>query len=246
MNSRCISKYGQMKLNCLVVDDEPLARKGLMEYVAEVEFLQLAGACADTDAANRLLQEGNIHLVLLDIQMPQRTGIEWLKSLANPPLVIFTTAHAEYALEGYELDVVDFLLKPIPFDRFRKAVERAREFSEIRMKAGGQDEFIFVKTKGRLEKIQIGDIRFVEGLQNYVIIHLQNQKHIVYQTLTGMEKLLPAAQFMRVHKSYIVSLPHVQRIENHELHFANSIVPVSRSLREEVMTRVTGGKILKR
>lgn len=237
-----------MKLNCLIVDDEPLARKGMAEYVREVEFLQLAGECSSAAQAASALLKGGVDLMLLDVQMPRMSGIEFLKSVANPPMVIITTAFSEYALEGYELDVIDYLVKPIPFERFLKAAQKAADFHTLKAKASGRQEkdFFFVKSGGKFERVQFHDILFIESMQNYVIIHLQNQKLIVYMTLSGMEEQLPSEQFLKVHKSYIVSLAHVNAIDNSEIIIRQSKIPVSRTLRDDVLKRIMGNNVISR
>jgi DNA-binding LytR/AlgR family response regulator len=237
-----------MKLRTLVIDDEPLARKGMIEYVNEVSFLALAGDCASAAEASRHLVEGNVDLLLLDIQMPRLTGIEFLKTLPHAPMTIFTTAYRDYAIEGYALDVIDYLVKPIPFDRFLKAVQKAYDFHQLKRHdatARSQDYF-FVKTNGRYERIFFSDILFIESMQNYVIIHLSSQKHIVYITLAGIQEQLPADRFLKVHKSFIVALTKVSSIDNNELVLNQHRVPVSRTLRDDVVKKIMGDNLLER
>lgn len=235
-----------MKLKCLIVDDEPIARQGMEDYVRGVDFLDLAGVASDTREASALLARTPVDLMLLDIQMPHQTGLEFLRAQSNPPLVILTTAYSEYALEGFELDVVDYLVKPIPFDRFVRAVTKARDYAEYRRRSQPGKNELFVKSAGRLERVEIGEILFVESMQNYVIIHRPSGKLIVYMTLAGMMEQLPAERFMRVHKSFAVSLPHVSSIEGHTLMIGAHQIPVSRTLREEAVQRIVGGKQVKR
>ncbi len=236
-----------MKLRCLIVDDEPLARKGMEEYVLAVPFLELLGTATRTYEAAEKMKGGNVDLLLLDIQMPNQTGIEFLRSISEPPLVILTTAFNAYALEGYELDVVDYLVKPIPFERFLKAATKARDYYQYRRNPdhSGEDH-LFVKSSGKLERVRLGEIEFVEAMQNYIIIHRPAGKLIVYMTLSGFERQLPGERFMRVHKSFIASLAHVNTIEGHTLHIGPHRIPVSRSLREEVTRRIVGNDQLRR
>lgn len=235
-----------MKLRCLIVDDEPLARKGMVEYVSQVPFLELGGTASRTSEASEKLNEG-IDLMLLDIQMPKQTGLEFLRSLSQPPLVILTTAFDEFALQGFELDVVDYLVKPIPFDRFSKAVTKARDYFLYRRDPKpASDDHLFVKSSGRLERVRLGEILFVEAMQNYVIIHRASGKLIVYMTMSGLERQLPTDRFMRVHKSYLVSLPNVSSIEGHTLFVGPHKIPVSRSLREAVTRKIVGKDQLRR
>ena len=235
-----------MKLNTLVIDDEPLARKGMTEYVNEVSFLVLAGECASAAQAASRLAQGNVDLLLLDIQMPRLTGIDFLKSLHNPPLAIFTTAYTDYAMEGYALDVIDYLVKPIPFDRFLKAVQKAYDFQQLRQKSDKRGEYFFAKSNGKYERILFDDVLFVESMQNYVIIHLPSQKHIVYMTLAAVQEQLPPSKFIKVHKSFIVAAEKVKTIDNNELVIQQHRVPVSRNLRDEVVKRIMGDNLLQR
>lgn len=236
-----------MKLNCLIIDDEPLARKGISEYVKEVEFLNSAGECGSAAEAAGLLAKHPVDLLLLDIQMPRLSGIDFLKTLSHPPMAIFTTAYSEYALEGYSLDVIDYLVKPIPFDRFLKAVQKAHDFHLMRQKETvSSPEYFFVKSNGKFERVAFGDILYIESMQNYVIIHLSGQKLIVYMTLAGLEAQLPPKRFMKVHKSFIVSIEQVNAIENNEIVIKNSRIPISRSLKDEVMKRILGDNLLSR
>lgn len=239
-----------MKLNCLIVDDEPLARKGLAEYVKEIDFLHLEGECGSAAQASTALTKGGIDLLLLDVQMPRLSGIDFLKTLHNPPMVIITTAFSDYALEGYALDVIDYLVKPIPFDRFLKAVTKAFDFHSIRVKAGSKEggipDFFFVKSNGKYERVIFDDILFAESMQNYVIIHLPGQKLIVYMTLAGLAEQLPANKFLKVHKSYLVSLAHINSVENNDILIRQTRIPISRSLRDEVMKKILGNNLLQR
>lgn len=239
-----------MKLNCLVVDDEPLARKGMVEYIRETDFLTLAGECSNAAEAEVSVNQGGIDLILLDVQMPGISGLDLLRKLKNPPMVIITTAFTEYALEGYDLDVMDYLVKPIPYDRFLKVVNKARDFysikNESKLSPNHSSEYLFVKCNGKFERVFFKDILFAEAMQNYVIIHLPGQKLVVYLTLSGLEAQLPKAQFMRVHKSYIAAFDKVNSIQDHELVIRQFRVTVSRLLMEEVKKRVMGDNLLQR
>jgi DNA-binding LytR/AlgR family response regulator len=220
----------------------------MVEYIRETDFLQLHAEASNAFEATAKLAEGDIDLILLDIQMPGMTGLELLRTLKNPPLVIITTAFSEFALEGFELDVMDYLVKPIPYPRFLKAVTKARDFKALK----GQDvtaseiNFMFVKSNGKFERVFFEDILLVEAMQNYVIVHVNNQKLVVYMTLGGMEAQLPSARFMRVHKSFIVPVGKVQAIQNHELTIAQFKVPVSRTLYEAVCNRILGDNLARR
>lgn len=237
-----------MKLNCLIVDDEPVARKGLEEYVREVEFLSLSGKCENAIKAASFLNQDNIDLLLLDIHMPKLSGIDFLKTLKNPPMVIFTTAYSDYALEGYALDIIDYLVKPIPFDRFLKAVQKARDFHTLKLKAEtpSTQDYFFIKCDHKFEKVNFKDVLYVEAMQNYCIIHVPDRKMITYITFSGLESQLPGDQFLKVHKSFLVSLGKIKSVDSNEIIIANSRIPISRSLKEEVMKRIMGDNLLKR
>lgn len=237
-----------MKLACVVVDDEPIARKGMEEYVREVDFLQLLGSCGSAAEAASFLSQQRVDLLLLDIQMPRLTGLEFLRTLKNPPMTILTTAFGEYALEGYALDVLDYLVKPVPFDRFLRAVQKGMDYYQLlnRPVDVPAKEYFFVKSNGKYERVAFSDILFVESMQNYVVIHLTTQKLIVYMTMSGMEAELPKQQFMRVHKSFIVAVDKVTAIDNHEILIQQKRIPFSRTLKEAVMKRVLGNDLLSR
>lgn len=238
-----------MKFNCLIVDDEPVARQGLAEYVNEIDFLHLVAQCEDPVKASACLKEHTIDLIFLDIHMPKVTGIAFLKILKNPPLIILTTAYPEYALESYSLDVVDYLMKPITFDRFLKASQKALDLLLLKKKAVNTQEnpdYFFVKSESKFEKVFYRDVLYIEALQNYAIIHTQDRKLITYLTMTSLENQLPKDQFIKVHKSFIVSIPSVKVIEGNELIIKQTHIPISRNLKEEVLNQIMGNKLFKR
>lgn len=237
-------------LRCLIIDDEPLARKGLREYVSEHDFLELAGEFDNPLKAMEILHNGNIDLLFLDIQMPKLSGLDLLRTLKNPPLTILTTAYSEYAVEGFELEVVDYLVKPIGSERFVKAVWKARDLFELKQsnKAGsttGQDHF-FIKSDNKLVRILFDDLLYAEALQNYVTLHTVSKKYITYLTFRSVEDYLPADRFIRVHKSFIVSASRIDSIEGNDIRIGEHYIPISRNLKEEVMDKLLKGKFLKR
>lgn len=190
----------------IVVEDEPLAREGLVSYIQEVDFLEVTKVCDNALDANKVLANERIDLMFLDIQMPKITGIDFLKSLKNPPMVILTTAYPNFALQGYELDVVDYLVKPFPFDRFLKASNKARDLYNLKNNTPGsetKDEYFFIKVDYRYEKIYFNDVLFVEGMENYVVIHTAAQKFVTMLRMKTMEETLPASDFIRIHKSFM-------------------------------------------
>ena len=239
-----------MKLNCLIIDDEPLARKGLREYVQEIDFLHCVASCENALKAASFLNQEKIDLIFLDIHMPKLSGIEFLKTLKNPPLTIITTAYSDYALEGYSLDVIDYLVKPINFDRFLKASQKALEFFELKARAehnaASPVDYFFVRCDRKFEKVFFRDLSYIEGLQNYAVIHVGNKKLITYITLTSLENQLPKDRFLKVHKSFIISVPHVKAIEKDEIIMENARIPISRSLHEQVVRQILGNNLFKR
>lgn len=238
------------RLNCLIVDDEPVARKGMEEYVHEVSFLNLVGKCESALKAQPFLSEGTIDLMFLDIQMPRLSGIDFLKTIKQPPMVIFTTAFSDYALEGYALDVIDYLMKPIAFDRFLKAAQKAMDFYEFRHPEPATpklEEYFFVKCDSKFERIVFSNVLYVEALQNYVVIHTTEKKYITYLTLTSVEDQLPGDQFIKTHKSFLISFSKIKSIEGTDIVLVNGAkIPVSRNLKDEVMNRILGNNLLKR
>jgi len=203
-------------IKVLIVDDEPLALEILETYVRQIPELQLVGTCTNALDANRKLQQEPVDLLLADIQMPQMTGIDWLKSLSNPPAVIFTTAYPEFAVQGFELNAVDYLLKPIAFDRFLKAVNKVVALHSTTEKHNDQEnrrqDFIFVKADKKLLKLQYDEILYIEGLKDYVIIYTDNSRIVTLQTMKSLEEKLPDQMFVRVHRSYIVNLEKIHSI----------------------------------
>lgn len=241
-----------MNINCIIIDDEPLARTGLKEYIADIDFLNLAGEFDNPLSATELIGTGEVQLIFLDIQMPKITGLDFFKSLRNPPAVIFTTAYPQYALDGFEVNALDYLVKPISFDRFLKATMKAKEFYEVRQKnktiggATDNSEYFFIKADNKLVKILFDDILFVEALQNYVTIHTTTKKFISYLTFKSVEDYLPASRFIKVHKSFIVAASRIDSIDGNEIRMGEHRIPISRSLKDEVTEKLLKGKFLKR
>jgi DNA-binding LytR/AlgR family response regulator len=239
-----------MIINCIIVDDEPLARKGLKEYIADVDFLNMAGEFDNPLKATDLISKGEAQLLFLDIEMPKITGLEFFKTLQNAPPVIFTTAYPQYALQGYEVNALDYLVKPVSFDRFFKAVLKAKEYYEIReknvMETTSSSDHFFIKADNKLVKIVYEDVLYAEALQNYVTIHTKERKYITYLTFKSVENYLPADKFIRVHKSYIISASKIDSIEGNDIRIGQHYIPISRNLKEEVMDRLLKGKFLKR
>lgn len=240
-----------MILQCIIIDDEPLARTGLKEYIQDVEFLQLAGEFDNPMKAIDTLMQQKIDLIFLDIQMPRMTGLEFLKTLTQPPLVIFTTAYPQYAVEGFELNAIDYLLKPFSFERFWKAVIKAKSLKEpaaqaIAPGAGTEPDYFFIKSDNKLVKIKYDEILFIEALQNYVAVHTTEKKYITYLTFRSIEEYLPASRFVRTHKSFIVAAGKVESIEGNDIRIGQHHIPISRTERETVLQQLLQNRLLKR
>lgn len=228
-------------LSCLIVDDEPLARNLLTEYVRKVPYLQLVDACSNPLAASEILRNKTVDILFLDIQMPEITGITLLKTLQKKPLVILTTAYSEYAIESYDLDVLDYLLKPITFERFLRAVEKAGHRLSVKPTsstsveapvAETKDSFVFVKDGTKLVKVRLDDILYVEGLKDYVTIHTRQQKIVTLQRLKNLEEQLPAHKFIRIHHSFIVALNAIDAVHKGEVQVGAVSLPISDSYKK--------------
>jgi len=228
-------------MNCIIVDDEELAREGLERYAERVDFLALLGSYDNALNATKAIKSKPVDLMFLDIQMPYLTGIEFLKNLSNPPLVIFQTAFPNYALESYQLDVIDYLVKPITFDRFHKAVSKAYEYHQFKQGTTistypySRKEFSFVKCGNSYEKVIFNEIMYVEAMQNYSIIQTIKGKLTTLTSLKRMEELLPKKSFVRVHKSYIIALDRVESIEGNQVKIGQRLITLSKEVRNGVM-----------
>lgn len=278
-----------MKLNCVVIDDEPLARECMEGYIREVDFLQLRGSGNNPLELNRIMAQHQVDLVLLDIHMPMMNGIEFLKIAPVRPMVIITSAYPQYALEGYQLDVLDYLVKPIVFSRFYKAAAKALDYARLvqtgnlsqaanhggnhaenqsgnhSTKQSGKDSetqaaaqpanqplqepadnFFFIKSDYRYEKIFFDEILFIEAVQNYVSIQTVNGKFMTLLSLKSIEEKLDPAKFLRVHKSFVIAADKIKAIGNNEIVIDTHHIPISRSYRDHVMARLVDGRLWKR
>ncbi|NML21559.1 response regulator transcription factor [Pseudoflavitalea sp. G-6-1-2] len=232
-------------IRCIITDDEPIARKGLQGYVEKTGFLTLTGICEDALQLNELLKQQSADLLFLDIEMPWLSGIDFLKNANNPPRVILTTAYDQYAIAGYELDVLDYLLKPISFERFLKAANKAYDFFQLQQSNKPAD-YLFVKADNRLEKIAYNEILFAEAMENYVGIYTEDRKLVVHSTLRALQESLPESRFIQPHKSYLVNMDAIRAIEGNVLHIAQYQVPVSKYLKEVVMEKILNNRLLKK
>lgn len=232
----------------MIVEDEPLARNLITEYVSKVPYLNLVKACSGALEAMEVLRTNPVDLLFLDVQMPELTGIAFLKSLQKKPLVILTTAYSEYAIEGYELDITDYLLKPITFERFLKAVDKVNQ-----RLSGGQTvadkpaetfpDFIFVKDGTKLVKIRWNDILYVEGLKDYVTIHTRTQKVISLQRLKALEEQMPADKFIRVHNSFIVALDAIDSVHKDKIQIGQAHIPIGDTYKKSFREYIEGRQI---
>jgi len=230
-------------LRCLITDDEPFARKGLQRYVEKIAFLELRGLCADVPELEEHLRREPVDLLFLDIEMPRRSGLDFLRG-ASPgprPQVILTTAYEQYALAGFELDVLDYLLKPISFDRFLRAANKAYDYFRLRDQPGARPGYFFVKAEGRLEKVVFADLLFVECLENYVTLYSSERTIVTHSTLKALLARLPAGTLLQTHKSYAVAPAHVAAIVGNLLQIGRYQVPISKLLRAQVLARLGGG-----
>jgi two-component system LytT family response regulator len=237
-------------IHCVIIDDEPLAREGIADYVREVDFLSLVGTCENPLELMKLLERETVDLIFLDIQMPKMNGIDFLKVVSKPPMVIITTAFPSFALEGFQLNVLDYLVKPITFDRFFKSVHKARDyFSLLRSSASSASssssgaDYFFIKCGNKYEKINFTDILYVEGMQNYVTIYTTRGKFITLLYLKNLEENLDPSSFIRVHKSFIVSIRKIDGISGNEISIGEFRIPISRNYKEIVLSRVVSSKL---
>lgn len=233
-----------MEIRAIIIDDEPLARNVIREYAKKLPSLNIAGECEDAICAHQFLQNNSVDLIFLDINMPKLTGIEFLKTLKNPPLVIFTTAYSEFAMEGFELNVTDYLKKPFSFERFCKAYFRAEELILLKQSATKAEQndklnsFIFIKSDKKTIKINISDIYYIEGLGDYIKLYLTDKKLVTNLSMKKIENLLPPDQFYRIHKSFIISLDKIDSIEGNLVKINNTKLPVGNSFRQDFMLHI--------
>ncbi len=244
-----------MNLSCLIVEDEPLARKLLTQYVEKTPGLELLAALASPLAALDFLKENEPEVLFLDVQMPEITGIDLLKILKKKPIVVLTTAYSEYAIEGYELDVTDYLLKPITFERFLKCVEKIHQVATAPTVAADglaaaatsseeKETFFFVKDGTKSVRIDFADVRFIEGLKDYVRIHTGDKKITTLQSLKKLTEMLPSDKFVRIHHSYIVAIPWIEEVHRDEVLIGDRMIPISQTYRQE-FKRLVDERLLK-
>lgn len=231
-------------IRCLIVDDEPPARDVIRRYIDQIPMLRLVAECSNAIEAFSLLQKENVDLMFLDIRMPQLNGNDFLKTLKNPPRVILTTAYSEYALEGYELDVVDYLMKPIPFDRFLKAVNKAfqlvpakNDFAPVEEKKN--ESFVYFRADRKMVKVMLQDILYIESMKDYIKVFTINGTIITKQSISSVEAMLPEKEFIRTHRSFIVSTSKIKSFTSELIEIDKIEIPIGKLFRNEVMRTIS-------
>ena len=232
-------------IKCIIVDDEPLAIEIMESYVQKVKQLQLKGSFRNAVSAFSFLQSNPVDLIFLDIQMPKLTGIDFLKTLKNPPKVIFTTAYRDYALDGFELEVVDYLLKPIPFDRFLKAVSRVMpqpaNTSAVSIAAETGEQPIFFRVDKKMVKVNVNDILYIESVKDYVKVKTQSKEITTQQKISYLEESLPKNLFLRIHRSFIVAINKIESYSATEIDIGNTQLPIGRNYKNDVLKVLSKG-----
>ena len=239
-----------MTLNCIIIDDEPIARKLLQEYIEETDFLVLVGTAENPLKATKLVNELEVDLIFLDVNMPKMNGFQFLRSAVNLPMVIMTTAYGQYALDGFEMAVVDYLVKPFSLERFLKAAQKAMDLKLLKHKQApapkNDPEDFYVKCDGKLERVVYDELIYVESMSNYVTLYTTNKKLIVYLTMKGIQEKLPADKFLQVHKSYLINTSKVTTIDGRMINLGDINISIGLSFYDEVMEKLLKGKYFKR
>jgi DNA-binding LytR/AlgR family response regulator len=240
-------------MTCIIVDDEPLARQGMELNIANVSTLELLGSFSNALAASDFLRKANVDLMFLDINMPELSGLDFLKSLRDAPMVVFTTAYPQYALESYELEAIDYLVKPIRIERFLKAVNKAENYLRLLQQEASnnqvekiEDDYVFIKADRKFFKIYFKDIQYIEGLKDYVVIYTNDNKIITSMNVKTIAAQLPPAIFARVSKSYIVNTLHISSFDNELIYINDHEIPLGQSFKDDFIRQHIEGKIVKR
>jgi DNA-binding LytR/AlgR family response regulator len=231
-----------MELKCIVIDDEPLAIEVLESYISRIDKLSLSGTFNNAIKAFEYLQQHQVDLIFLDIQMPRLTGLEFVKTLTHPPKIIFTTAYREYALDGFELEAVDYLLKPIAFDRFLKAISKIVPETNVRteptIKFSDDDPFVYFKVDKKMIKIRLTDILYIESLKDYVKVVTPEKEIITHQQISYLEHKLPENQFIRVHRSFIAAIDKVEAFTATDIEMGKHHIPIGRNYKSDVTAKL--------
>ncbi|MDY6868789.1 MAG: response regulator transcription factor [Chloroflexota bacterium] len=226
-----------MSTNCLIVDDEPLAQNILMRYLEQVKGFEVIGKCLDAVEAVNMLKTNRVDLIFLDIEMPKLDGLSFLKTLSSPPKVIITTAYREYALEGFELDVVDYLLKPISFDRFLKAINKISRRLDVENETHlpKEADYIYLRADNKMIQVPFSEIKYIQSLSNYVQIFREGKSIISYQKLSHLQKVLPSSKFLRVHRSYIIPVERITAYTSSYIEIEDQEIPLGGKYRDRVI-----------
>jgi len=230
-------------IKCIIVEDETLAQDVIKDHLKKIKEFELVGIYRNALEAMEALRTKEVDVMFLDIYLPGMTGLDMLRSLPDPPLVVLTTAYAEYALESYEFSVIDYLLKPISFERFSKAVNKIKEgrlFSHVGKEQGRQSQdHIFIKSNNKFFKVNFSEIMYIQGMKDYLKIHTAEYTLVTHQTMNEMEKILPATQFIRVHKSYIIALAQIKTIYGNSIELGKTTIPIGINYKENVMNLIS-------
>ncbi|CAM3108312.1 DNA-binding response regulator [Chryseobacterium flavum] len=235
-------------MNCIIVDDEPLAREEMRSLINETSKIEILGEFSNALSALEFLKDNEVDLIFLDIEMPVVTGVEFAEMLPKRSLIIFTTAYAQYALKSYELEAVDYLLKPIDPGRLEKAIDKAVLYAELLSKdtvkntiESNSTDFLFIKAERRFYKINFSEIKFIEGLKDYVVIHIRQQKLITAMNLKTIHQKVSGDRFIRVSKSYVVNLDYIDSFDNHTIYIESSEIPIGEVYRADFFEKYAGG-----
>jgi len=229
-------------IRCLAIDDEPLALKQLASYIQKVPYLELAGMCQSAQEAKEIIDNEEIHAIFVDINMPDMSGMDFVKSLIQPPIIVFTTAYADYAIEGYKVKALDYLLKPFGLDAFKEAAEKVKAQFDLEHAADisrvDSDDAVFFKTEHRIVRVSVEDIRYIEGMSEYLKIYIKDKKPLVVLfSMKRMEEELPSRMFMRIHRSYIINLKEIQEVNKSRVIMdADTYLPIGEMYRDQFMS----------
>ena len=231
-------------IKCIIIEDERLAQDIIRSHVEKTERFMLVGVFRTAPEAKEILDREEVDLMFLDIQLPGMTGLHFLRSLTNPPLVVFTTSYPEYALESYEFNVIDYLLKPVSYERFSKTVDKIIDGKIFKTLGSGiksvPREHIFIRSEGKFYRISFSDILYIEGMKDYLKIHTPEHVIITHQTMAEMENIVPPDRFLRIHKSYIVAVPRIKAIFGNSVDMEKALLPIGLNYKDRVMDIISG------
>jgi DNA-binding LytR/AlgR family response regulator len=242
-----VNTYAMRELSCIIVDDEPVARKILQEFCGQVAYLDVLGKFESAAKAEEFLHSRRPDLIFLDIEMPKVSGLQMLNRIKIESMVIVTTAFPQYALDAYELDIIDYLLKPFALNRFLKAVQKAKDFHEMKTKSVGTTapSYIFIKSDKRIEKVELNEILYAEVLGNYLTIHTDRKTIVAYLTMKSLQSQLSPTDFIKIHQSFLVNCSRIDSVEGNDLRVGSKSLPISRNYRDSV-TNLINERLLKR